>query len=218
MKKSEKAILILEKLLQVIPAPETELRYTNPWELLVSVVLSAQCTDKRVNIVTPPLFQRFPDAASMARADFDEVFPYIKSISYPNNKTKHLIAAAKIIAEEHAGEIPRSFDDLLKLPGVGRKTANVINSVLYGEPRMPVDTHVFRVSKRLSLAAGKTPAKVEEELVNIIPPAMIPSAHHLLILHGRYTCLARNPLCSHCILIDVCGFGQKLLKKKFKTS
>ena len=214
MKKTEKAVLILQKLHEVIPTPETELTYTNPWELLVSVVLSAQCTDKRVNLVTPAFFERFPDAVSLSLSDFDIVFPYLKSISYPNNKTKHLIETSKILVDKFLGAVPREFDELLKLPGVGRKTANVINSVLYGEPRMPVDTHVFRVSKRLGLATGKTPEKVEQELVKIIPPAMIPIAHHLLILHGRYTCIARKPLCDKCILIDLCGFGKKFLKKQ----
>lgn len=214
MKKTEKAVLILQKLHEVIPTPETELTYTNPWELLVSVVLSAQCTDKRVNLVTPAFFERFPDAVSLSLSDFDIVFPYLKSISYPNNKTKHLIETSKILVDKFLGAVPREFDELLKLPGVGRKTANVINSVLYGEPRMPVDTHVFRVSKRLGLATGKTPEKVEQELVKIIPPGMIPIAHHLLILHGRYTCIARKPLCDKCILIDLCGFGKKFLKKQ----
>ena len=214
MRKSEKTVLILKKLLEVIPAPETELIYTNPWELLVSVVLSAQCTDKRVNLATPALFEKFPDATSLSKSDFDTFFPFVRSISYPNNKTKHILATAKILVDKFNGEVPKEFDELLKLPGVGRKTANVLNSVLYGEPRMPVDTHVFRVSKRLGLAAGKTPEKVEQELIKIIPPEMVATAHHLLILHGRYTCIARKPLCLNCVVIDYCGFGGKILRKK----
>lgn len=203
-KTKNKCEIVLERLAKVIEKPETELHYGNTFELLVAVILSAQCTDKRVNMVTPALFERFPSAVSLAAADFDTVFAYIRSISYPNNKANHLINMAKMLVEFHQGEVPRDYDDLLKLPGVGRKTANVIASVVYNEPRMAVDTHVFRVSNRLGIAVGKTPLEVEKQLVAQIPEALIPDAHHFLILHGRYTCLARNPKCSACNLTDIC--------------
>lgn len=210
MKKKERVVFILNSLLKVITKPETELQYSSPWELLVAVMLSAQCTDKRVNSITPALIEAFPNPEKMANANFEALFPFIRSISYPNSKTKHLLETAKIISEKHEGKIPKDYDELLQLPGVGRKTANVIHSVLYNEPRMPVDTHVFRVSKRLGLASGKTPEKVEQELVNSIPSEMIPQAHHLLILHGRYTCLARKPLCKNCIVKDICNSKDKI--------
>lgn len=200
------AEIVLRKLAQVIEKPETELEYENPFQLLVAVMLSAQCTDKRVNMVTPALFAAFPDARHIAASNFDELFPYIKSISYPNSKTQHLIATAKILVEEFGGEVPREYDDLLRLPGVGRKTANVLTSVLYKEPRMAVDTHVFRVANRIGLAKGKTVLEVEKQLVAAIPEAQIADAHHYLILHGRYTCTARNPQCGKCVLREDCAF------------
>lgn len=200
------AILVLDKLAEVIAVPETELAYSNTFELLVAVILSAQCTDKRVNIVTPPLFEQYPTAQHLAQATYEELFPFIKSISYPNSKTQHLIAMAKILTEKFAGEVPREYDDLLTLPGVGRKTANVIASVVYKEPRMAVDTHVFRVANRIGIAEGKTPLEVEKQLVAAIPEERIADAHHYLILHGRYTCTARNPKCKACNLTDICNY------------
>ena len=194
--------------------PETELQYKNPYELLVAVILSAQCTDKRVNIVTPELFRRFPNAASLSRSDSDEVFDYIKSISYPNNKAKHLVGMAKILTEEFQNQVPDTIEDLTKMPGVGRKTANVIASVIHNQPTMAVDTHVFRVSHRLGLVTlqAKTPLLVEKELVKHFDEAVIPRAHHWLILHGRYTCLARSPKCGECGLSDICKSYPKILK------
>lgn len=206
MRRKEKIQFVLEKLSQSIPEPETELRYGNPWELLVAVLLSAQCTDKRVNMTTPALFEAFPGPAEMARTDFDSLFPYIKSISFPANKTRHLLKTAAIVVEEHGGEVPRAFEDLVKLPGVGRKTANVLTSVLHGEPRLAVDTHVFRVANRIGIARAKTVLKTEEQLTKAIPDAQIPDAHHYLILHGRYTCVARSPKCGECSLTEVCNY------------
>jgi endonuclease III len=197
-----------------MPAPETELRYKNPYELLVAVILSAQCTDKRVNIVTPELFKRFPTAESLSRTDSDEVFEYIKSISYPNNKAKHLVGMAKILVEDFKNIVPEAIDDLTKMPGVGRKTANVIASVVHNQPTMAVDTHVFRVSHRIGLVPvkAKNPLLVEKELVKNFSDEVIPRAHHWLILHGRYTCLARNPKCETCELKEICVSYPKILK------
>nr|WKN38182.1 endonuclease III [Tunicatimonas sp. TK19036] len=193
------------------PEPETELVYRNPYELLVSVILSAQCTDKRVNIVTPPLFEQFPTPAHLAVSNFDELFPYIKSISYPNNKTKHLLGMAKMLVEDFGSEVPSDVKELQKLPGVGRKTANVISSVIFNQPTMAVDTHVFRVSKRLGLVTqtAKTPLEVENQLVRHIPKEYVGKAHHWLILHGRYICLARNPKCEPCDLSHFCRYYEK---------
>jgi endonuclease III len=193
-----------------MPVAETELHYTNPYELLVAVILSAQCTDKRVNLVTPELFRRFPEAESLAAASSDEVFQYIKSISYPNNKAKHLVGMAKMLVNDFGNVVPSEIDELVKLPGVGRKTANVIASVVYDKPAMAVDTHVFRVSARLGLTRGaKNPLQTEQQLVKYIPENRIATAHHWLILHGRYVCLARNPKCEVCGLYDICRFPDK---------
>lgn len=193
-----------------MPVAETELHYTNPYELLVSVILSAQCTDKRVNLVTPELFRRFPEADSLAAASSDEVFQYIKSISYPNNKAKHLVGMANMLVNDFKNVVPSEIDELVKLPGVGRKTANVIASVVYDKPAMAVDTHVFRVSARLGLTRGaKNPLQTEKQLVKRIPENRIATAHHWLILHGRYVCLARNPKCEKCGLIDICRYPDK---------
>ena len=193
-----------------MPVAETELQYSNPYELLVAVILSAQCTDKRVNMVTPELFKRFPEAESMAAATSDEVFQYIKSISYPNNKAKHLVGMAKMLTSEFNNVVPSEIDELVKLPGVGRKTANVIASVVYDKPAMAVDTHVFRVSARLGLTIGaKNPLQTEKQLVKYIPENRIATAHHWLILHGRYTCLARNPKCNECGLTSICLWYKK---------
>ncbi|HEX2847278.1 MAG TPA: endonuclease III [Chitinophagaceae bacterium] len=194
------------------PEAETELIYDNPYQLLVAVILSAQCTDKRVNLTTPAIFEKYPDVQSLSKADFDTLFPYIKSISYPNNKTKHLIGMAKMVVEDFNGKIPMTVEELIKLPGVGRKTANVITSVVDQQPNMAVDTHVFRVSKRIGLVpqTASTPLAVEKELVKNFPSALIHKAHHWLILHGRYVCVARNPRCEICGLRPVCQYFHKL--------
>ena len=188
------------------PVAETELHYENTFQLLVAVILSAQCTDRRVNIVTPPLFERFPTPQDMASATFDEVFPYVKSVSYPNSKTQHLIAMAQKLLADFGGEVPADIDALMSLPGVGRKTANVIASVVYDQPVIAVDTHVFRVAHRLGLSNGKTPLEVERDLERHIPVERRAISHHWLILHGRYTCTARNPKCADCGLTDWCKF------------
>ena len=198
-----------------IPDPETELLYDSPYELLVSVILSAQCTDKRVNITTPAIFEKYPDAGSLSKATFDELFPFIKSISYPNNKTKHLIGMAKMVMEKFNGQIPMTVEELIQLPGVGRKTANVITSVIDEQPNMAVDTHVFRVSSRIGLIKNaKTPFAAEKQLIKNIPKEMIHKAHHWLILHGRYICVARNPKCYECGLRPVCKYYQSVIKPK----
>ena len=198
-----------------IPDPETELLYDSPYELLVSVILSAQCTDKRVNITTPAIFEKYPDAGSLSKATFDELFPFIKSISYPNNKTKHLIGMAKMVMEKFNGQIPMTVEELIQLPGVGRKTANVITSVIDEQPNMAVDTHVFRVSSRIGLIKNaKTPFAAEKQLIKNIPKEMIHKAHHWLILHGRYICVARNPKCNKCGLRPVCKYYQTVIKPK----
>lgn len=202
-----------------LPMPETELTHTNTYELLVAVILSAQCTDKRVNMVTPQLFTLYPSPKELSKATFDELFPLIKSISYPNNKTKHLIGMANMIMNTFNGEIPADRDLLTKLPGVGRKTANVVASVAFGGRTMPVDTHVFRVSQRLGLVTkSKTPLEVEKQLIKNVKGDLLHSFHHWLILHGRYTCVARTPKCKECGLSDICKYYEaeqkKLLKKQ----
>lgn len=201
-----------------MPVAETELEYENPFQLLVAVVLSAQCTDKRVNIVTRELFKHFPTPAHLAATHFDELFPHIRSISYPNNKTKHLIGLGKMLMEDFGGEVPSTVDELVKLPGVGRKTANVITSVVWQQPNMAVDTHVFRVSRRLGLVplTANTPLEVEKQLVKHIPKQYIHKAHHWLILHGRYTCLARKPKCEECNITHLCKFFVKNQVKVIK--
>jgi endonuclease-3 len=196
-----------------MPVAETELHYSDPYELLVAVILSAQCTDKRVNMVTPAFFKRFPEAETLAAASQEEVFSYIRSISYPNNKAKHLVGMAKMLVEDFGNVVPAEVDQLQKLPGVGRKTANVIASVVYDRPTMAVDTHVFRVSERLGLTTNaRTPLATEKQLVKYIPEAVIPKAHHWLILHGRYVCVARNPRCASCGLKDACRYFQKNIR------
>ena len=189
-----------------MPDVETELQYENHFQLLVAVILSAQCTDKRVNMVTPALFQAYPTAETMAKATDDDLLRYIHSVSYPNSKAQHLLGAARIIAEEYNGEVPSDMDLLLRLPGVGRKTANVVQAVAFGKAAMAVDTHIFRVSHRLGLATKRhtTPYSVEMELAKNFPPEIIPKAHHWLLLHGRYVCTARKPKCAKCGLSDVC--------------
>ena len=187
-----------------VPVAETELHYKNSFQLLVAVILSAQCTDRRVNIVTPPLFERFPTPQDMAAAGFDDVYPYVKSVSYPNSKTEHLIAMAQKLLADFGGDVPSDIDALMTLPGVGRKTANVIASVVYDKPVIAVDTHVYRVSHRLGLSDGKTPLDVERDLERHIPEHQRARSHHWLILHGRYTCTARNPKCAGCGLTLWC--------------
>lgn len=195
---------------QQAPNAETELLYDNPFQLLVAVVLSAQCTDKRVNLTTPALFERFPDAQSLSQASVEEVFSLIRSISYPNNKAKHLVGLGKMLVEEFNGEIPMTVGELVRLPGVGRKTANVITSVVDAQPNMAVDTHVFRVSARLGLTKNaKTPLAAEKQLIRHLPKEYIHIAHHWLILHGRYVCTARSPQCSRCGLKEICVFYKK---------
>lgn len=197
------------------PDAQTELNYSNPYELLVAVILSAQCTDKRINQVTPALFERFPDAESLAASNSDEVFTYIRSVSYPNNKAKHLVGMAQKLLEEFQGLVPEKIEDLIKLPGVGRKTANVISSVVYNKPAMAVDTHVFRVSNRLGLTSrATTPLAVEKQLVKFLPEETIAIAHHWLILHGRYICLARKPKCEICPITYFCKYFEKTYQGK----
>ncbi len=207
MRKKERFDKIIEYFKEHKPVAETELVYKTPYELIVSVILSAQCTDKRVNVITIDLFKRFPDFERMAEVDSAEVFDYIKSCSYPNNKAKHLVGMAKMILQDFGGELPKDINELQKLPGVGRKTANVLVSVLFNQPAMAVDTHVFRVSARLGLSTNsKTPLDTEKQLVKHIPEELIPLAHHWLILHGRYVCLARTPKCNECGLTGYCKY------------
>ncbi len=213
MTKKERFEKIIEYFKEHRPVAETELDYRSPYELIVAVILSAQCTDKRVNVITVDLFKRFPDFKSLAAAEQAEVFDYIKSCSYPNNKAKHLVGMARMILEDFEGKLPEDVKELQKLPGVGRKTANVLASVLFNQPTMAVDTHVFRVSARLGLTRNaKTPLETEKQLVKHIPEDLIPLAHHWLILHGRYVCLARKPKCSECGLTEYCKFYEKNVK------
>jgi len=196
------------------PIAETELMYDDPYQLLVAVILSAQCTDKRVNLTTPAIFQKYPTVKKLSEATFEELFPFIKSISYPNNKTKHLIGMAKMVEEDFNGEIPMTVEQLVKLPGVGRKTANVITSVVDQQPNMAVDTHVFRVSARIGLTVNaKTPLATEKQLIAFIPSELIHKAHHWLILHGRYICVARNPKCDECGLKPACKYYQNIKRQ-----
>lgn len=205
MTRKERYQGIIQWFKQNMPNAETELHYTNPYELLVAVILSAQCTDKRVNMVTPKLFERFPVPESLAAAEFEDVEPLVRSVTFANNKTRHLIGMAKMLMERFGGEVPDNIEDLVLLPGVGRKTANVIVSVVFHKPGMAVDTHVFRVSARIGLTLkAKTPLQAEEQLVANIPADLLPIAHHWLILHGRYTCVARSPKCAACGLQQWC--------------
>ncbi|GAA5042039.1 endonuclease III [Marivirga lumbricoides] len=216
MQRKDRYKAFLEYFSKNQPQAETELHYENPYQLLVAVILSAQCTDKRVNIVTPALFEAFPTPAHLAASHFDEVLPYIKSISFMNNKTKHLLGMAKMLVEEYNSEVPESIEDLQKMPGVGRKTANVIASVIYNQPAMAVDTHVFRVSKRLGLVNqnAKTPLEVEKVLVKNIPSEYVHVAHHWLILHGRYVCVARKPKCEQCKITHFCRYFENTYGSK----
>lgn len=206
MTRKERYARVIDLFRKNMPSAQTELNYSTPYQLLVAVILSAQCTDRRVNITTPAIFERFPDPESLSKASFDELFPLIKSISYPNSKTKHLISMAGELIARFGGQIPSEVDDLMMLPGVGRKTANVIASVIYDKAVIAVDTHVFRVSHRLGLSTGKTPEAVEKDLEKNIPEQDRATSHHWLILHGRYTCTARAPKCDECWFSDFCPF------------
>jgi endonuclease-3 len=212
MLKKERFRRFLDYFTVNFPEPKTELHYGNPYELLVAVILSAQCTDKRVNLVTPALFERFPTPESLAASTVEEVFLYIRSVSYPNNKAKHLVGMARLLVSDFGGDVPASVEELQRLPGVGRKTAHVITSLIFNQPTMAVDTHVFRVSKRLGLASPRatTPLAVEKELTAHIPKQHVPKAHHWLILHGRYVCVARNPKCEVCALKGFCCYYEKM--------
>ncbi len=210
MTRNQRYQFIIDYFEEHMPVAETELEFYDPFQLLVAVILSAQCTDKRVNMTTPAIFEKYPDVQSLSKATFDELFPLIKSISYPNNKTKHLIGMAHKVMEQFNGQVPMTVEELVQLPGVGRKTANVITSVIDKQPNMAVDTHVFRVSRRIGLVpqTANTPFAVEKGLIKNIPEALIHKAHHWLILHGRYICLARNPKCGNCGLRPACRYYQ----------
>lgn len=207
MEKKELFERVISYFQKAMPIAETELEYSTPYELLVAVILSAQCTDKRVNQITPDLLKRFPTPERMAEAEPQEVFDYIRSCSYPNNKSKHLVGMARMLISDFGGQVPDDIDQLQKLPGVGRKTANVIASVVFNKPAMAVDTHVFRVAARIGLTTNsKTPLDTERQLVEYFPEELLPLAHHWLILHGRYVCQARTPKCQQCGLTDVCNY------------
>ena len=219
MNRIERYRKILEYFEKHEPHAETELKYASPFELLVAVILSAQCTDKRVNQVTPALFRDYPTAEGMAQASPETLFSYIRSISYPNSKAKHLAGMARMLVNDFKGQVPADIKDLMRLPGVGRKTANVIASVIFDQPAMAVDTHVFRVSNRLGLTLNsKNPLQSEKQLIKFIPEQLVPRAHHWLILHGRYVCVARSPKCSDCSLAAFCKFFEKNNIKKNKFS
>lgn len=213
MKKADLYKSVLEYFAKAMPVAETELHYGSPFQLLVAVVLSAQCTDKRVNMVTPALFAAYPDASHMAEASEDQIFDYIHSVSYPNSKSRHLVALARMLRDDFGGTVPADIDALQRLPGVGRKTANVVAAVVFDQPAMPVDTHVFRVANRIGLTVNsKTPLSTERELVKHIPPELLSKAHHWLILHGRYVCQARKPKCDSCGLTAVCRYHKSIEK------
>lgn len=215
MRKPERFKKVLEYFVENQPVAETELDYTTPYELMVSVILSAQCTDKRVNIITPPFFRRFPSVYKLAEANEQDVFEMIKSCSYPNNKTNHLIGMAAMVVEKFEGEIPSDVNMLQLLPGVGRKTANVVASVAFNQPKLAVDTHVFRVAARIGLTyKAKNPLQTELQLVQHIPEDKIAIAHHWLILHGRYICQARKPKCELCGISHLCKYFEVISKKK----
>ena len=205
MRKKERYERIISTFEEIMPEPKTELHYDSPFHLLLAVILSAQCTDKRVNMVTPALFEAYPDPESLAKATEEEVFPFIKSVTFPNNKTRHLLKAARMLVEDFNSEMPSDIDNLMKLPGVGRKTANVMLAVVWGKAAMPVDTHVFRVCNRIGFTKDSpNPLATEKELVKNIPEEKLSNAHHWLILHGRYVCTARNPKCGECVIADWC--------------
>lgn len=211
----ERYARVIEWFKSVRPEAATELRYENPYQLLVAVILSAQCTDKRVNLITPPLFEAYPTVEDMAAATQEDIFGYIRSCSYPNNKARSLVGMARMLEEQYGGQVPDSMEELLKIPGVGRKTANVMLSVVFNRAAMAVDTHVFRVSERIGLTTNsKSPLETERTLCKYIPEEVIPTAHHWLILHGRYVCKARRPDCLNCGLTEVCRYYRKEMKDK----
>ncbi len=211
MTKKERYQYVIDFFSEHAPDAETELLYDNPFQLLVAVILSAQCTDKRVNMTTPGIFEKFPSEKELSLATFDELFPLVKSISYPNNKAKHLIGMAKMLVEEFGGRVPMTVAELIRLPGVGRKTANVITSVIDNQPNMAVDTHVFRVSNRIGLTTNsKTVLQTELELIKYFPKELVHKAHHWLILHGRYICVARSPKCEVCGIRAACKYYKKM--------
>lgn len=220
MTRKERYAFVLQYFQTHMPVAETELIYDNPYQLLVAVILSAQCTDKRVNMTTPAIFEKFPDVYALSKTNFNELFPFIKSISYPNNKTKHLIGMAAKVVNDFNGEVPMTVEELITLPGVGRKTANVITSVVDNQPNMAVDTHVFRVSKRIGLVTktASTPLAVEKQLVKYIPKELVYISHHWLILHGRYICVARTPKCENCALRPACQYYNSLKNKTTPAS
>lgn len=208
MNKNERYKRVLDTFQEIMPEPKTELNYDTPFHLLLAVILSAQCTDKRVNIITPALFKAYPHPAALAAASEEDVFHYIRSVTYPNAKSRHLIKAARMLVDEFNSEVPGDIDSLMKLPGVGRKTANVMLAVVWGKAAMPVDTHVFRVCNRIGLTNNSTtPLQTEKELVKNIPAELLPDAHHWLILHGRYVCTARRPHCEECPIRDFCNYN-----------
>ena len=213
MTKKQRYDYIIDYFSEHAPNAETELLYDNPYQLLVAVILSAQCTDKRINLVTPAIFAKYPNPATLSNATFDDLFPIIRSVSYPNNKTKHLLGMAQLVMSKFNGEIPLTVQELIELPGVGRKTANVITSVIDNQPNMAVDTHVFRVSERIGLTTNaKNPLQAELQLIKQIPKELVHIAHHWLILHGRYTCVARKPKCEICGITNVCKYFAKMNK------
>ena len=210
MKQSDRYKAVIERFGREMPTASTELRYGNPYELLVAVILSAQCTDKRVNLITPPFFKVFPTPEALAGGTQEQIFELIRSCSYPNNKTRSLMGMARKLVDDFGGQVPDDIDSLMSLPGVGRKTANVILSVVYDRPAMAVDTHVFRVSERIGLTTcSRNPLTTEKALTDNIPEELIARAHHWLILHGRYVCKARKPMCGECFLTDVCRYYEK---------
>ncbi|MEA3461936.1 MAG: endonuclease III [Bacteroidota bacterium] len=210
MKTAERFEKVIKYFSEEMPVAETELEYEDPYELIVAVILSAQCTDKRVNMITPPFFRQFPDAASLAEARQEQVLELIKSCSYPNNKARHLVGMARMLNQKFHGVVPDTLEELQELPGVGRKTANVILSVVFRKPAMAVDTHVFRVTARIGLTtAARNPYETEMQLIKYIPEEKIPLAHHWLILHGRYVCTARKPACDKCGIRPICKYVNK---------
>lgn len=217
MRREERYKAVIEYFEKAMPVAESELNYENPYQLLVAVILSAQCTDKRVNLTTPALFEAYPTPHALAQATAEDIYEYIRSISYPNNKAKNLAAMARMLVSEFGGEVPSDIEEMMRLPGVGRKTANVVGAVIWNKEVMPVDTHVFRVSARIGLSVGaKTPRATELQLEKYIPSHLLPIAHHWLILHGRYTCLARKPKCDKCGITSYCKHYQSALKKSVK--
>jgi endonuclease-3 len=214
MTRKERYEFVLNYFQEHTPDAETELIYDSPYELLVAVILSAQCTDKRVNMTTPAIFRKYPDAYALAKANFEDLFELVKSISYPGNKSRHLIGMANMLVDKFNGQVPMTVDELIQLPGVGRKTANVITSVVDNQPNLAVDTHVFRVSARIGLTVNaKTPLATEKQLTSYIPQHLVHKAHHWLILHGRYICVARNPKCDQCGLKPACKYFKKFIAK-----